>query len=58
MYINRVQVNALPPQPHASIDLYTTSVKDSEEITIALRFLTKRSHSNAPPHLHIDILVK
>lgn len=53
-----VQLNAIPPQPHASIDLYTTSVQESEEITIALRLLTKRSHNNEPPHLLIDLLVK
>ena len=58
MIILRVQLNALPPRPHASIDLYTTSVNDSEEITIALRFLTKRSHNNEAPRLLIDLLVK
>lgn len=53
-----MQINAIPPQHNACVDLYTsTSMEDESEITIALRFLTKRCQNEAPPQLIIDLIV-
>lgn len=54
-----MQINAIPPQHNACVDLYTsTSMEDESEITIALRFLTKRCQNEAPPQLVIDLIVE
>jgi len=53
-----IQYNAIPPCPFSSVELYSSSISDSEELTISLRFLTKRSQNDDKPQLLIDLLVR
>lgn len=53
-----VQLNAIPPKGYANVDLYTSSVHGKDEITVGLRFQTRRSLHEDPPHLQIDLVVR
>jgi len=52
------QTNAMPPRPHSSMDIYTSSRSGDEEVKVTLRFQTKRSLHDQPPNLLVDLVVK
>mmetsp|Transcript_28839 Transcript_28839/g.42706 ORF Transcript_28839/g.42706 Transcript_28839/m.42706 type:complete len:389 (-) Transcript_28839:125-1291(-) len=51
------QTNAVPSLPNACVDLYTSSSHGDEEVTISLKFKTRRSLDDSTPKLLIDLVV-
>ena len=55
---NRFQTNAMPPRPDSSMDMYTSSLADDEEVKVTLRFQTKRCLCDQPPNFLVELVVK
>lgn len=54
---NSVQVNAFPPSPKATVDLFVSSNHGESDMTITLRFPTYRTRNIVTPDVRVELVV-
>ena len=54
---NSFQVNAFPPSPKASVDLYISSNHGERDTTITLRFPTYKTLNYAMPDVRVELVM-
>jgi hypothetical protein len=52
-----VQVNAFPPSPKSSVDLYVSSNHDDSDATITLRFPTFKTLNGEVPDIRVELVM-
>jgi hypothetical protein len=57
LWKNSVQVNAFPPSPKATVDLYVSSNHGESDTTITLRFPTYKTRNNVTPDVRVELVV-
>ena len=57
LVVYSVQVNAFPPSPKSSVDLYVSSNHDDSDATITLRFPTFKTLNGEVPDIRVELVM-
>lgn len=54
---NSFQVNAFPPSPRATVDLYVSSNHGERDTTLTLRFPAYKTQNYATPDVRVELVM-